>query len=346
MSEEQKPLTREDVLKLIAEHGGPEGLDLSGRNLAGIDLSSHKDDSPLDLHGIIMKGTNLHEANLDSANLQKATLSGANLQDARLGHANLQGAQFWKSNLQDAFLGDADLQGAMLLSADLQRAALTGNLQGAVLIDANLQGALMQFAKLQGADLRGATLSKARLYGADISHDTRLENVNWGPKHSLTAKYILGEEREKHFEEAASVYRNLKQWHTNAGIYDEAGRFYYREMEARRKAESWKGRPLWKLWMWTIRLLCGYGERPELAVANAAIIILGLAAAYHFLGQFDTETFPNSLYYSVVSFTAVGYGSWAPKPEGWAKAMGAAEAVIGVFMMALFLVTFTRKMTR
>ena len=95
-----------------------------------------------------------------------------------------------------------------------------------------------------------------------------------------------------------------------------------------------------------MRLLCGYGEKAINVAATAAIIIFGLAAAYHFLGQFDTETFTNSLYYSVVSFTAVGYGSWAPQPMGWTKAMGAAEAVIGVFMMALFLVTFTRKMTR
>ena len=39
MTEEEKPLTREDMLRLIEEHGGPEGLDLSGRNLRGIDLS-------------------------------------------------------------------------------------------------------------------------------------------------------------------------------------------------------------------------------------------------------------------------------------------------------------------
>jgi len=31
------------------------------------------------------------------------------------------------------------------------------------------------------------------------------------------------------------------------------------------------------------------------------------------------------------------------RSEGWAKGMGSAEAAIGVFMMALFLVTFTRK---
>jgi len=278
---EEKPLTREDVLKLIAEHGGPEGLDLSLRNLEGIDLSTHLGEPQFDLHGIRLEVANLVRTDLMRANLRGADLVGTNLQEARL-----------------------------------------------------------QYAKLQGDDLTGATLSKAQLNGAYISRDTILEDVNWG------AKYILGDEEVKGFQVAAEVYRNLKQWHTQAGMYDIAGRFYYREMEARRKAGSWKREPGSKLWSWAMRLLCGYGEKAINVVATAAIIIFGLAAAYYFLGKFDTETFLNSLYYSVVSFTAVGYGSWAPKPEGWAKAMGAAEAVIGIFIMALFLVTFTRNMTR
>jgi len=31
--------TREEILKLIEENGGPEGLDLSGKDLSGIDLN-------------------------------------------------------------------------------------------------------------------------------------------------------------------------------------------------------------------------------------------------------------------------------------------------------------------
>ena len=31
-------LTREEILKLIEENGGPQGLDLSGKDLSGIDL--------------------------------------------------------------------------------------------------------------------------------------------------------------------------------------------------------------------------------------------------------------------------------------------------------------------
>ncbi|GAH63404.1 unnamed protein product, partial [marine sediment metagenome] len=111
----------------------------------------------------------------------------------------------------------------------------------------------------------------------------------------------------------------------------------------------------WQLWpppLSSIRhtlygLLCGYGERPWQVFASAAVVVLGLALIYFAIGTLTPGTFLNSLYYSAVSFTALGYGSWAPEPTGWViKAIGALEAFVGVFMMALFLITFTRKMTR
>ena len=53
-----------------------------------------------------------------------------------------------------------------------------------------------------------------------------------------------------------------------------------------------------------------------------------------------------SLYFSGASFTALGYASWAPQLDSWVKYLGVVESFLGVFLIALFLVTFTRKMTR
>ncbi|GAI59594.1 unnamed protein product, partial [marine sediment metagenome] len=103
---------------------------------------------------------------------------------------------------------------------------------------------------------------------------------------------------------------------------------------------------LWWALLTAYDLLCGYGERLKRILVWIFVIVFGLAAAYYFWGSFGTSSFGDTLYYSVASFTALGYGKWAPQPTGWAKGMGAAEAFIGVFMMALFLVTFVRKMTR
>jgi uncharacterized protein YjbI with pentapeptide repeats len=68
---EDKPLTREDVERLVREVGGPNKLRLSGRNLKEIDLSD------FDLNGADLLGADLSEADLSRAFLRGAHLSGA-----------------------------------------------------------------------------------------------------------------------------------------------------------------------------------------------------------------------------------------------------------------------------
>jgi hypothetical protein len=166
-----------------------------------------------------------------------------------------------------------------------------------------------------------------------------LPNATWGD-------YILEEEATGQFNDAASTYRVLKQLHTNGGMYDIAGEFHYREMEARRKL-AWQERRLpYALSMYLLRFLYGYGERPERVIGWAATVVFGLALVHWLFGTV-AGGFLEALYYSAVSFPALGYGAWAPEPQGWAgRFLGAGESFLGVFMMALFLVTFTRKMTR
>ena len=166
-----------------------------------------------------------------------------------------------------------------------------------------------------------------------------MENVGWG-------NFILGMEKTDSFSIAADTYRRLKQWYTNNGYYDIAGAFFFREMTARRKTLKWWPNPFPRAGSKFLSLICGYGERPLRTVISAVVVVLGLALIYFGIGTLTPNTFLNSLYYSAVSFTALGYGSWAPEPTGWVKGMGAIEAFIGVFMIALFLITFVRKMTR
>lgn len=319
----ENPYTRDDVTRLIKGNGDKaEGLDLSKKWFERrINLFEH------DLRGIILER--------------------AHLEDARLIGANLEGAFLEQAHLENANLSGAHLEHAYLVSAHLEGAELSGaHLEGDELFDAHLDEANLIDAFLDGTRLSGAHLNGVRMRSAKFTANTNMHSTDWGD-------YILGEEKEWEekrretylLRDSEDIYRRLKIWYTNAGIYDIAGKFFYREMEAKRKAQNWN-KPHLKLWNWVMRWLCGYGEKPERVGISAAVVIFGLAAAYYLWGSFNTSSFWDTLYYSVVSFTAVGYGNWAPQPAGWAKGVGAAEAVIGVFMMALFLVTFTRKMTR
>jgi len=362
----ESPFTREDVLRLIEKNGGKaEGLNLSGKIFqVGIDLGT------LDLRGIILRvatlvSARLERAYLENARLERAILEDAHLEGAYLSGARLEGATLFNAHLEGAYLPGVHLEGAILLGARLERADLgDAHLEGAFLPGAHLEGAKLGGARLERADLGGAHLEGAYLSGAEFSPYTRLEDVDWG-------NYVLGEEKAGDLYPAAHTYRRLKQWHTNVGMYDRAGDFFFREMEARRKNYWWgssQRKPFRDLfhpfkpkdflralfprkpfpWAWSTLLssLCGYGEKWQRVVIWAAVIIFGLAAAYYLWGSFSSSSFRDTLYYSIVSFVSLGYGRWTPQPSGWAKGAGAAEAFIGFFIMALFLITFTRKMTR
>ncbi len=304
----ENPYTRKDVIKKIEENGGTaEGLDLSGKVFeTGIDLRK------LDLSGIILR-----EAYFKSIHPGVAYLfNGVHLEGAILMHTHLEGANAMNAHLEGADLTEAHFDGAYLTSA---------HLEGAYLWDTHLEGANLVEAYLEGA----------YLHGAKVSPDTRLEGIDWG-------NYILGEEKESSFYLAALTYRQPKIWYTNAGLYDIAGRFFFREMTARRKAMRWWPNPLNRIFSKLVSILCGYGERPERVVVSALVIIFGMAIVYIFGGLNPAY----GIYFSAVSFTALGYGSWVNTTSDAIRGLGAAESFLGVFMMALFLVTFTRKMTR
>ena len=338
--EKEKPLTREDVLKRIEENNGKtEGLDLSGKVFEeGINLSD------LDLHGIILKGARF-PTHFEDNLLVGAKFDGSDLTGTDLRSINFQYAQFKKLNNRPTCLAIADLRGSSLLNANFQSADLTGakfgdvaeveGYQAAMPDDTDFRNANLFRANFKGCYFYGTKLEGACIRGADI-YDARLEEADWG-------SYIIGEEKKGEYYFAERVYRQLKKWYTDAGIYDTAGEFFFREMTVKRKALKWWPNPLNRASSKLISMLCGYGERPFRVVISALVVIFVLAMAYRF-GGLDL---PYSIYFSAVSFTALGYGSWAyTPPVDWVQGVGAAESFIGVFMIALFLVTFIRKMTR
>jgi len=317
-----------------------------------------------------MEGDNIRYAHLEGADLRDAHLERADLRNARSQEVRLRRAQLQEADLTRAHFGGAILRWAHLDAAHLRYIYLEGadlrdaHLERSDLRNAHLQEARLQHAQLEEADLTRANLEGANLHETEFSYNTKFVRVYWGD-------YIIGEERKQQFLRATDIYRRLKMWYTNVGIYDIAGEFFFREMTAKRKnfwRQGSQKKPFRELfhpfkpkelsraifprkpfhWAWSklLSVLCGYGERPLRVVVLTAAIIFGLAAAYYFWGSFTSSSFWDTLYYSAASFTALGYGNWASQPTGWAKGRGAAEAIIGVFMIALFLITFTRKWTR
>jgi uncharacterized protein YjbI with pentapeptide repeats len=170
--------------------GNPAPVDLSGRDLRGLDLREFY------LFGVNLEGADLRDSDLSgnrSLHLPRARADGARLvksallqaSEARLRKAVLTEARFNTIDLQRADCTGADLTGAQgyqvnaveaifararLTLADLHEGKLAGaDFTGADLSRADLRQADLAKAKLAKANLRGADLSKASLAGADLT---------------------------------------------------------------------------------------------------------------------------------------------------------------------------------
>lgn len=106
-----------------------------------------------------------------------------------------------------------------------------------------------------------------------------------------------------------------------------------------------------------VRLWLGHGERPGRVLLVAILALVATWLLYWQVGTFvlDSDAVPptvggpswrNALYYSLVSFASLGYGSWAPTPLGWARWVGALESVLGIFSAVFVSVTIGQRITR
>jgi len=243
--------------------------------------------------------------------------------------------------------------------ADLYRAKLCG----AHLFNIDLHGASLMKADLRNANLHRANLEDCNLLGVKLSN-ARIENVRWG-KQLLQEKNaeLAGREGNREvmldcLEQAEEIYRNLRKTAENQGLFETSGHFFYKEMLMRRYQL-----PKFSLHRTISRVVdwfCGYGERP-LNVVLFSLILIGICTfIYFFLGlssngrllQIDLSvslyanfiTFLECLYFSVVTFTTLGYGDIVP--IGPTRPFAALQAFTGNFTIALFVVVFVKKMTR
>ncbi len=269
---------------------------------------------------------------------------------------SMEGYELGQADLHDVYLIEADLSGANLSRANLSQGHLFGiNLKGARLFKSNLSHANLKQADLEGTDLLGANLE-----GAD------LERAGFGPRcflrnhqeaENLAAHSDQIGSRAKYLE-AEEIYRSIRKAYEAAGTTDVAGDFFYWEMVTKRK--QLPRLSFIRVWSKLVDILCGYGEVPYRVIGSALTFIFLNAFIFSFLGMQHGDTvyafspsaglweglitFGYGLYFSVVTFTTLGYGDFSP--IGWARPFAAIEALGGVFMSSLFMLTFIRKMTR
>lgn len=218
------------------------------------------------------------------------------------------------------------------------------------------------------ADLRHAKLNCGNINNANLLgiqwKGCKIEHIDLGKKliqEQQAQVAIQNNDLPKaldYYEQAEEIYRDLRKQAELEGIFSMSGDLIQRELTMRRMQM-----PRYSIARMNSKLVdifCGYGEAPIRIVGISMMLILFCATLYTFTGlDFQGEVlsydsaksvgenfslFLSCLYYSVVTFTTLGYGDFTP--VGLSRAIAAIEAFTGSFTIALFVVVFVKKMTR
>jgi hypothetical protein len=165
------------------------------------------------------------------------------------------------------------------------------------------------------------------------------------------------------------TYLEAKQGASAVGDHENAAAFFVREMRYRRLRYAEHMRDpsqtlvhrLSGALRWTtngfLDLTAGFGERPQRTVAASLAVIVFSALVYPAVGGLKIAdrtvtyaadglaAFLDSLYFSVVTFTTLGYGDFLAV-TGLGRLVAGVEALSGAFLVALFVFSLGRRVSR
>lgn len=306
-----------------------------------------------DLHGVLIPsktdltdlsfpdGTGFVDASLSGVTLRDADLSGANLRYADLSRATAQRGLFSRANLFDTYLTGAKLEGAVFGDARFNERT---------------------FERLVPAQEPSAG-TPGRL--------ERLKQVLLGPTgddslrcvYDPASQYTLFDDGEEDTPEvrAAGVYREFERLAQDNAFAKWQQKFFHlrQDMQTRQKTGV-------SYWFAVLqRVLFGHGERFGRVVGWSGVII-AVFACINLLGGWiypvtaDGELgsplvwtrLPEaprvvweSLYYSTLTFTALGFGDYRPV-SAVGQLATIAETAVGAVLLALLVFVLGRRAAR
>lgn len=281
-----------------------DGVDLRGAPLAGFDFR------------VPIKEED------DGFSEEIAIISNIHFEGANLKYTNFQSGKIHNCFFEDAKLEHADFSGATINSCQFVQA------------DCN------------SMTLDGAKLINCNFNDADIK-DMALEGTIVDPKTSFGKQ--LKSEKEGHYHFASIEYRQIKNVYRQSSLHGFADQYHYKEMVSKRKLIP-KTSPLYWLNFLFGDLLCKYGTSFVRVLLWSLVLILLTAfiltetQSLAFQSKVVEPNFIDSLYFSIVTFTTLGYGDF--HAIGPMRFVAAAEAFIGAALMALFTVIVAREIIR
>lgn len=278
--------------------------------------------------------------------------------------------------LQNCDFSNADLRRVDLTGANLKFASLKGaNLNDAVLTDTTARSTQFQNAALENSiltrtDFREANLTHSDLYQAQFSNPRINSETDFGDICSYEKEKkspVLAEETSP-LMAATWVYRRLEDLHEDNALADQVRDYHISKQEAQRRLDRQNG----NYGRYTVatlnRLLTNHGESLRHLLYAWTVTIIGAGILYPFVGGISdngtiyrfhinfewpvvtdlaegVEVLLRNLYFSVITFTTIGYANVAPNGFG-SRVLVGAESLVGAILVALFVYVLGRRVAR
>jgi len=251
-----------------------------------------------------------------------AILSGIHFEGASLRHCN-----FEEGKIHDCFFENADLSHSEFKNSTINSTSFAES-------------------DCTGANFHGAKLINCGFIDADIN-DMVVDSVIVDQKTTFGDK--LKSEKDESYHFASIQHKQIKQMYKNSSLHGQADWHHYREMVTKRKILLRSHPQRWISYLFG-DLLCKYGTSFVRVLAWSLVVIL-LSAFLHsfnnsllFHNRPIDGTFWDALYFSIVTFTTLGYGDFHAVEN--MRFVAAGEGFAGSALMALFTVIVARNVIR
>jgi len=321
---------------------GADGWSLASEMLASEPgLLRHANLSEADLSDLDLSSLDLSHADFFRGQLERANLKKSILSHAEFAHADMRGAALYKADLRNSILHEADLSGADLSSTDCRGADLRGvNLRNSNLSGADLRGADLTQADLSNADLTYADVTGAKFHFARLD-EANVTHIKYGNYREMVGKFLGVRGVDQCFGNALFL-RDAKD-------QDYIDTFYQSLLDRPSSIVRSIELVLFKAWA-----LIDHG-RSLIKVALYATIVAALYGLIYLADMnFDwgimdysnsAQTWFTPFYYSVVTYTTLGYGDVTANSL-LGEMLVISEVIVGYFTLGLLLAILANTIAR
>ncbi|MFH1284804.1 MAG: ion channel [Candidatus Peregrinibacteria bacterium] len=252
-----------------------------------------------------------------------AILSNIHLEGATLKHCNFEEGKIHNCFFEDADLSHAGFKNATLNTCNFQQADCLGmDVNSTKLIDCNFSD-----ANIKDMTTAMTILDQKTTFGRELKS-----------------------EKERNYHFASIEYKQIKEMYKNSSLHDFADRCHCKEMAAKRKISKRTNPMRWLNYIFG-DVLCKYGTSYLRVLLASTIIMVTCAAFYtkydsllYYSQKIESLSFADSLYFSIVTFTTLGYGDY--HATNAMRFVAATESFVGAALMALFTVIIARTIIR